>query len=316
MTSPLTYLLLDANLLAGYYAPETFNGRSKPAGDRIKCIVDSVRKGAAPWLRLLAPEVCVAEAQTVLSKHANPKWKGTITKGADPQAIHGKKYKRIAGAMFADLHGGRLIESIPLQRYHVLAKHLVTPIDHRLHFPKPDGGRVNEMGGTDQLVCGMAVWLSRFLGPERLIVLTADYRMYKVLDKARKLKDSKIEAWGIKEVAEQKIGLQWVPHLFPPVIHLPTASESTLRTLLSAWPLPTRVRKTSASDRPPNSRQVAKLLDLYKNMGIGRDRLPYTPNMTKLIAQFNAATGRAFSEKQVWPVLVDRLKHGGGKVKK
>ncbi|HEX8875276.1 MAG TPA: hypothetical protein VF777_00900 [Phycisphaerales bacterium] len=316
MTTPLIYLLLDANLLAGYYAPETFNKTSKPAGERIQCIVDSVRNGGSPWLRLLAPEVCVAEAQTVLSKHANPKWKGTTAKGEDPQAIHGKKYKRIAEAMFNDLHGGRLIESIPLQRYHVLAKHLITPIDHRLHFPKPDGGRTNEMGGTDQLVCGMAVWLSRFLGPDRLLVLTADYRMYKVLDKARRMSGSKIEAWGVEEVAETKIGFKWVPGLFPKAIHLPNAKEGELRKALGAWPLPTRVRKASASDRPPNRRQVTKLLDLYKNMGIGRDRLPYTPDMTKLVAQFSAAVGRSFTEAQVWSALVDRLKHGDGKVKK
>ena len=122
-----------------------------------------------------------------MSVTPNPNWKGK-TKKEDSQSIHGKKYKTIVKQLRADLHGGRLIESIPLQRYHVLAKHLITPIDHHLHLKHQDGKSVvKELGGTDQLICGMAVWLAKLLGRDKLIVVTTDYRLMKVMDKARKV---------------------------------------------------------------------------------------------------------------------------------
>lgn len=73
--APSCFLLLDANILTGFYAPETLSKHAAGAGPRIRTIIDSVRKGCTTDLRLLVPEICVAEAQTVLSKHANPKWK-------------------------------------------------------------------------------------------------------------------------------------------------------------------------------------------------------------------------------------------------
>ena len=210
--APSLYLLLDANVLAGYYAPQTFTKQTAPAAARIANIVGSVRAECSPHIRLLTPEVCVAEAQTVLSKHANPKWKGPRRKRDDDKAIHGTAYKSIRKNMTKDLHGGRLIESIPLQRYHVLAKHLVSPVDHRTHLRHPSGKSMgNDLGGTDQLICGMAIWLNRFLGKDRLALLTTDYRMWKVMEKAKKVSHRQAQSWGLVETAEQRIGCGWSP---------------------------------------------------------------------------------------------------------
>jgi hypothetical protein len=258
----------------------------------------------------------VAETQTVLSKHANPKWKGRESKKDDRQAIHLKAYKGIVKKMRDDLHGGHIIESIPLQRYHVLAKHFITPIDHRLHIKKEDGtGHTNELGGTDQLVCGMAIWLARLFGSNRIAVLTVDYRLNKVLDRARKITDIQARNWGLLDRAED-IGCQWNREIYPLSFHLAKASEESLRKFFGTWPLPVKTKKPNKASRQVRKSEIDQLVDLYKAMGIGRDRLPYSTHMSSLTKQFNAATGHSLEEAEVWRILVDRLKRGGGKVLK
>jgi hypothetical protein len=312
------YLLLDANLLAGYYAPQTLTCQNAAeTRERIAAIVESVRKGCSPHLRLLVPEICVAETQTVLSKHANPKWKGAKLKKDDPQSIHGKSYSALQKRMTGDLHSGSLIESIPLQRYHVLSKHLITPIDHHTHIkPGHKGQRPRELGGTDQLICGMAFWLHRFLGTGRLVVITADYRMAKVLEKARKLKVGQIENWGIQDAADRAFGFAVAGGDFPPVMYLPTTKDAHLRMWLGSWPMPMKKVQPAGAGLPPTKKHIATLLGLYQAMGINRDRLPYTKDIKRLTQQFNDATGRQFTEHDLWPVLVGRLKQGGGAIKK
>lgn len=315
VSAPEKYILLDANLLAGYYAPQTFNKYSEPATEKITNLIDTVRAGCAPHIRLLTPEICVSEAQTVLSKHANRKWKGPTPKNKDSEAIHGKIYKSIVEKMRSDLHGGRVIESIPLARYHVLAKHLITPVDHDLHLKQRDGKKpVKEMGATDQLICGMAIWLTRLLGQERLHVFTADYRMHRVLERARKGTARQVAKWGIADVAENSIGFQWKSAFFPAHVYLPQATENQLRGILGSWPIPTRKRKPLLNPRSITDADIEKMLQLYKAIGVGRDRLPYSPEMLHLKRQFNESTGHSLDEPEVWYYLLTRLKKGGGSV--
>ena len=313
MSSPELYLVVDANVLAGYYAPQTFNKASMPAADKITNIIESVRKGCSTQIKLLTPEICVAEAQTVLSKHANPAWSGK-KKSENPQAIHRKSYNSIYNKMMTDLHGGKLIESIPLQRYHVLAKHLITPIDHNLKTRNINGTYSSETGGTDQLICGMAIWLTRLLGQERIWIITADYRLAKVIEKAHKVTDEQFVKWGIKELAEKHIGFHFTKAIYPNSLYLPTATDLQLRKIFGCYPLPIQKKKPLKTQRKVRSKEIDKLVVLYKNIGIGRDNLPYSPNMKKLTKQFNDATGLSLSESELWKVLITRLKKGGGKI--
>jgi hypothetical protein len=312
VTDYLLYLLLDANIFTGYYARQTLTNAIASAGPRIGIIIDSVRRGCSTHIKLLVPEIGVAEAQTVLSKHANPKWKGPKKKKDDPQSIHGRTYQAIVRRLRDDLHGGRLIESVPLQRYHVLAKQLITPIDHQLRLKTADGSRyVKELGGTDQLIGGMAIWLTRLLGQEWLVVLTTDYRLAKVMEKARRVRESQAKAWGIFDAARD-IGIEWHTDIYPRTIHLARASEEALRRVFRSWPLPLDKRMPRVRCRAVTGKEVEILLTRNRAIGIGRDRLPYSPQMTALTNQFNDATGHSFTEVEVWGLLIDRLKRGGG----
>lgn len=170
------------------------------------------------------------------------------------------------------------------------------------------------MGGTDQLICGMAIWLTRLLGQERLYVFTADYRMYKVLEKVHKITPKQMETWGIVEMAERNIGFEWSADFFPRSVLLPQASDKQLRDIFGSWPLPTRKKRSLKHPRSVKESEVETLLELYKAIGVGRDRLPYSPKIKLLTRQFNDSTGHSLSEAEIWSFLISRLKKGGGKL--
>lgn len=307
---PEVYILLDACLLAGYYAEQTLSDKYPQAANRIVTLVESVRKGCSPHIRLVTPEVCVAEAQTVLSKHALTGWTNK-RKRDNKKAIHGRSYLTLKAAMRADLHGARIIESIPLQRYHVLARHLVMTVDHSLRLLKEGkASPVNALGSMDQLIAGVSIWLHRFLGEGRLVVVTTDYRLVKVLEKCRTLKETQATRLGLLEAAAD-IGIEWSPSLYPEPIHLETATETKLRQVVGSWPLPLKVAKAGARPRKAvTEKDIDELVKLYKALGMGRDRLPYTTAMTTLTTDFNRATGHTLTEAQVWARLLNRLKQG------
>jgi hypothetical protein len=65
------YLLLDANVTAGYYLPRSLDSRR--ARGRIRVIFDSTRSHASPPV-LYIPNFCIAEVFSVFAKHAFGKW--------------------------------------------------------------------------------------------------------------------------------------------------------------------------------------------------------------------------------------------------
>ena len=315
MTTPSLYVLLDANVLAGYYAPQTLIRGD--AAERIKILINSVRCGCSTHIRLLTPEICMAEAQTVLSKHCIRKWHGDKPKRDDPKAIHGRRYGSLVKQMKDDLHGGKLIESVPLARYHVLAKKLITPIDHNLRLPQKNGkGIVTELGGTDQLICGTAIWLSRFLGPSRFCVVTADYRLHKVLTRARSATPAQARRWRLDDFARDSFGWAWSREIMPRSVYLPAATETQLRSVFGDWPLPTKKRKKPRLGKKIRQKDIEALVTLYKNMAIARDRLPYSEHIKRLCQQFQHTTGLTIGESELWILLLGRLKKGGGRLRK
>jgi len=310
--TPQAYLLVDACVLAGYYAPQTLSGRYPTAADRAAILFNSVKKGCSPHLRLITPEICVAEAQTVLSKHAHTGWTKKRKKD-NTQSIHGKSYALLKKQMREDLHGGRHIESIPLQRYHVLARHLVTAVDHNLHLQQKNNERhVNALGGMDQLIAGVGTWLHRFLGEGRVFVVTTDYRLVKVLEKCRKLKEKDAKRYGLLDVAED-IGIEWDASIYPEPIHLNTVTDKFLSVRLGSWPLPTKVARLKKKTRKTvTDKDLDILVSLYQALKLGRDNLPYSDEMKRLVADFNRATGHSLDEAETWRLLLRRLKKGLG----
>jgi hypothetical protein len=122
------------------------------------------------------------------------------------------------------------------------------------------------------------------------------------------------EAVGALLDVAADIGCDWAPNLYPRAAHLAKASESSLRNLFGSWPLSTVKKKSRATARNVTEEDVNLLFARYQAIGIGRDRLSYTPEMTNLTRQFNDATALACTEATVWKRLLGRLKRGNGRV--
>lgn len=236
----MRYLFIDSNLLAAIYAPTTLDGGG-PAAKRIGAIVGAVEAGSMPGLRLLTATLCVGEAFTVLSKRTFTGWrrKGNRREGD----LNVGEYDRAYAALHSAIHHARVIESLDLNRYHVLCRHLVAPVDHNTQAVSREGKRRERaLGGTDQLICGMGIWLARLFGRERFAIATADLRLAEVLRRASQIGEAEAEAWGVHVVAEHLQlyfdGRTWHPGIYPRVIDFVAASDDELRRFIGAWPTP------------------------------------------------------------------------------
>ena len=54
----------------------------------------------------------------------------------------------------------------------------------------------------------------------------------------------------------------------------------------------------------------------YRALRVGRDTLPYSDSMKRLVRDFNRATGHNMTEAEVWTALLKPLKKGLGIYKK
>jgi len=311
METPARYVLLDANVIAGYYFPQTLQN-CPVAAKRIKMIIDSVKNGNCHGIKLLAGNICIAEAFTVMSKRAITGWEKRPKKEIKG-SIDLRTYRKKRQEFADDVHHSKVIEAIELQRYHVLAKHFISPVDHNTVLRDRSRNPLRELGGTDQLIGGMGIWLSRLLGKDRFTILTADYRLGKILKIAKRLTPKRAKKLGLYEVAKEIEMKWWSPDVYPNVIDVERDRDKTLREFFGIWPLlikkerPIRKRKVTSKD-------VESLLKLYRAIGVTRDKLPYTYHMSQLRNNFTKATGIAFSEGEIWNLLVSRLKKGGGKL--
>ena len=312
MNTPEKYVLLDANVIAGYYFPQTL--KYKIAAERIKTIIDSVKKVNSQNIKLLAPDICIAETFTVMSKYANTIWKNKPKKKIK-ESIHKKTYNSRREHFKKDIHNGKVIEVVDIHRYHILTKHFVSPVDHIT--PSLQKGEIkntiNELVGMDQLIAGMSIWLSMLFGRERIILLTSDYRLAYILRKGRNVTTKQAKDWGFLEIS-QELDMEWSQDIYPNVIDLANDEEKVLRKYFGAWPLLTKAAKLRKTKRV-TKKNIEKLIELYRSINIPRDRLPYTKEMDRLTKIFSTATGVVLSNAEVWALLMSRLKEGSGKLK-
>jgi hypothetical protein len=312
--APSRYVLLDANVIAAYYAPDTLD-KKPAAAERVTSLIDAVRKLVRDDVKLLAPSICIAEAYTVLSKHAHPEWRGLRKRKRDVKgAIHARTYKKLRAALTSDTQNARLIESIDINRYHVLARHFIAPIDHNTFIPGRDGkGRTSEMGGTDQLIIGMGIWLARLLGRERFCILTADYRLWKVLRRAAKVTPAQAEKWGLLAVADE-IKMPWSTHVYPCALHVENSTDADFRAFFGMWPIVKPSPPPRGARQQPRPEDLDVLVNFYRSLSTPRDRLPYTDRMRQLARSFAKHMGRDVTEAEAWRLLLDRLKRGSGRL--
>ena len=225
----MKYILLDANVTAGYYLPRSLT--SKRARGRIENILDSGRSGASEFFFYL-PNFCVAEVFSAFMKHSFGAWNQHVKS----KPIDTRIYNSLVKQFQSDIHNGKFIYHYELARYHVLGINLVAPVDHYFRIKKRKG-RITPMGTFDHLIISMGIHLVRIHGRGNVLILSADERMTDILKKccdglsentARKLKLDK---------TEELTGRKFSPDIFPKGLNLKTATNKDLKEVFGTWPL-------------------------------------------------------------------------------
>jgi hypothetical protein len=227
------YLLLDANVVADFFLG-THAGNQKAAG-RIQAIVEAVRTQAVTSIVLYVPNICIPEVMSAFDKQAFGIWNKQVKNKLDV-----RRHRRLRRLFSEYIHNGTVFEQYEVNRYHVLATDLISPIDHRYQITRKttSGRRVTiPMQAVDHLIVGMGIVLVRIAGRDNVLLLTSDQRMCAVIDKARdKVSSPVARELGLPERAKA-LGYKWTVDLFPRVLNLKTATKVELVSAFGQWPL-------------------------------------------------------------------------------
>ena len=225
------YLLLDSNVTAGYYLPRSLDSRK--AQQRIENIFQSIRSGKSDHF-LYIPNFCVAEVFSVFMKHAFGNWNPHVTKKGG--TIDKRVYEKLVAQFQEDIHNGKFIYHLELNRYHILGINLVAPIDHSYKISKGKKN-VTPCGTFDHLIISMGITLSHIHGRNNVCIVSADDRLTDLLSKCSSLnKPAKIKKLKL-DIAKEVIGRPFSKELFPKCINLKTAKISELIAVFGRWPL-------------------------------------------------------------------------------
>ena len=315
LTTHSRFLLLDANIVAGYYLPEALSVVT--ARPRITDIIEAVRNGAAPEMFLYIPRLCVPEVLVVFAKYFLARWDKTVQKSL-PRRLTKSRYQKILQRFHNDLESERLLNQVEVTPYHIAATRLITPVDayykyYRRRNKKRARRHKKMMGAADHTIIGMGIALSRIHGRDHFSILTADRRLADILTRATGVKRTTAEKLGLIETAE-KLGLEYHRDLYPRVMNLGTATKPELRGFFGAWPLPKKLTttkpivKVSASD-------CDLLAKLRERSGIGRDSLPYTSDFESICREFERLKGQAIDRHAAWMAIGRIEKKGKAKRK-
>lgn len=232
------YLLLDANVTAGYYLPRSLN--SKKAQERIEIIIDSIRSGATKNF-LYIPNFCIAEVFSVFMKHSFGTWNKHVK-----STIDSRVYKSLVEQFQQDIHNGKFMYHFELNRYHILGINLVAPIDHFYQIKKKvtnKRGKITKQkvvpaSTFDHLIISMGINLAHIHGPDNVCIISSDDRLTRIISKCK----SKISPQTVKKlklkIAEDVTGKPFGPNIFPKYLNLKNATQSELASVLGQWPLP------------------------------------------------------------------------------
>lgn len=225
------YILLDANVTAGYYLPRSLN--SKRARERIQIIFDSARSGKSDFFFYL-PNFCVAEVFSVFMKHSFGTWNTHVSKKG---TIDTRVYMSLVNQFQEDIHNGKFIYHYELSRYHVLGINLVAPIDHYFRFRRGNKRHVAPMGTFDHLIISMGVHLTRIHGRDNVVLLSSDERLTDILGKCCAGVSMSTQRKLRLEKAERLTGVPFAPDTFPRGVNLKTATKTELCEVFGTWPL-------------------------------------------------------------------------------
>lgn len=305
------YLLLDANIVATYYLPESCPKRNaSKVQARIRSLIDSVRFGHLKDTKLLIPSICVPEVFGVFAKYRFSSWNAHVT-----EPIDDLRYWRCRLAFRNDIHNGRLISQVDISRYHILATDLISTVDHYYEVYRSRNKRQRNkrpMGTSDHLVIGMGIHLVKTRGANNVTLLTSDHRMGKVVKRAQSIKVASAARLGLLRTARD-LGLSFSPEIYPVTLNLANASNEDLLSRVGSELKDAVCEISEVSRRGPklSTKHANQLGTLYKRLtNKTSESLAYSDDFEILYEAFIAKTGLELSRSDLFRVLSNRRKAG------
>lgn len=225
------YLLLDSNVTAGYYLPRSLDSRK--AQSRIENIFWSNRSEKSEHF-LYIPNFCIAEVFSVFMKHAFGKWNRHVKKIGG--TVDKRVYESLVKQFQEDIHNGKFIYHLELNRYHILGINLVAPIDHSYRMYKRKDN-VSPCGTFDHLIISMGITLSHIHGRNNVCIISADDRLTDLLGKCSSISSPRTIERLKLDIAKEVVGHPFNKELFPKYLNLKTAKVSELKDVFGNWPL-------------------------------------------------------------------------------
>ena len=295
--------MLDANLVAGYYLPESLSLVS--ARPRIKNIIDAVRNAGAPEVFLYIPNLCISEVFAVFAKYFFATWDKQVKKNLSKK-LKKTDYEQILSAFRDDLDNGKLLNQVELNRYHILATHLISPIDANYEYYR-DRNNVKVkrskrmMGAMDHAIIGMGVNLSKIHGRDNFAILTADHRLADILTRATSIRRNTAEKLALLDTAKE-LGLEYGKDIYPRVINIAKTTKRELKEFFGVWPLLTKliIKRPLLKLNPADCQLLA---ELRKKSGTGRDSLPYTDTFESICREFERTKGQLVDRNAAWMAI-------------
>lgn len=316
---PRRHVLIDANVLLAYVAPETH--KSRAVQDRAKNLIESVVKYGWPTLSLYTPSVCLAEAQCALDKRRYCDWYGDGKNGVLSAEVYKRGVKGLRDLVVegritkieveaVDLDAARLV-SVVNSKYQIRkrrkSKKDITTSAQKVGRQKVRG----PMGAVDCLIVGMAIRLGARIGTDVVTIATADSRLADVVRRCRKLSHKRAKALQLPKVS-QNIPIVWSKEIYPCCIHLEHAREDEIRSSFGGWPLPGRslTHKEYGDLTIKQSECLYKLgVDIKGEYGVGPDSLPYTDALDELQSRFAIRTGVYLPKSAIAKLLLQWRKN-------
>lgn len=224
------YVLLDACVAAAYFAPKS------TVSANLRSRATALLTGSSPDLsvKFLIPNFCIAEVFAVFEKY---RWGSTWNKQVkSTHTLTAKEFNASRAAFRASIHNGSGILQVDLNRYHILAVDLVSPVNNAYKIKRDRGKKknVNPAKTYDMLIVAIGIWLKHQFGDAAFTVVTGDERLAAVVERAKSVKLGVAIKKHLADVA-QNLGLSYSPDLYPTVINLTQASKAELSARFPNW---------------------------------------------------------------------------------
>ena len=304
---PPRFLLLDSSVIAAYYVPESAL-RFKHLAQRAAELIGAARHDSSRHIRLLVPNICVAEVFSTFAKYRFGGWNPQVKRTIDYVTYWGARLR-----FHNDLHNGRLFQQYELSRYHNIACDLISPVDHKYEFYRSRGKKIGKkpMGAFDHVFIAMGIELAKTRGRDSVLLVTADRRLGHILGRARSIKRRSAASMGLIRIA-MDLGIEYGPDLYPQCINLATAKEADLKASFGKWPLCTPPAPAPRRKRRRGTltdQQKETLIRLYRKLATeSADSLSYSDEFEIVYDAFVAETGLSLDRHAVWKELVNLRK--------